>query len=380
MLGPAVESMIGRLQDPRASEKDREDAVRQFFAAASRAATGDRNQALRKLVVLLKLDEPLRLGLAAKVCGALVEHGCDPGPLASALLPRLQTALQASAALADACCARMQERPAVPLASAGDIGKAESGEVGMDSPEEPEPELAFEEHRAALRDAMPNEHREWEALRQFWPAAIAVFSVSPEARSAASGMRPLAAAIAEYHEAGHWLRLVLSVLDDEPFLAIEPRTGTGLIGRMSGIAENFQLNVLLMDAFPKSGFFSRRRVTKQVAEVARGVGPQQTADVVVGAWDLHTWQAIRPDLTLPPPGDLAASNTWIWNEGVPEDIPVFERRRVILLGPPSYSRTWGSQRAFKWLPARLDVERSLTKTECRDWLRRMASALNKDTQ
>jgi hypothetical protein len=143
---------------------------------------------------------------------------------------------------------------------------------------------------------------------------------------------------------------------------------------MSGVVENFQLNVLLMDVFPRSGFLARRRVSKQVADIARGLGPQQSDDTVTGVWNLYTYQAIGLDLTLPSPSDYNASACWVWNEGSPEDIPVFEEHRVILLGPASYSRSWRSQRMFDKLPASLDIERQLSKNEAKDWLKRMATA------
>ena len=95
---------------------------------------------------------------------------------------------------------------------------------------------------------------------------------------------------------------------------------------------------------------------------------------MTSVWNLHTWQAIQPGTKLPDPNDYSASKTWVWNEGSPEDIPVFEGRRVILLGPPSYPRSWRSQRLFDKLPAQMQVERKLAKDEAKDWLQRMIAA------
>ncbi len=225
-----------------------------------------------------------------------------------------------------------------------------------------------------MAQALPAENAAWEALNQFWPPAIAVFSVSPSARAEARAWRDLAAKIADHHEGGHWLHLILSVLDNEPVLAIKPQTGLGMLAPMSGVVDNFQLNVLLMDTFPRSGILARRRVPQRVADVARGLGPQQTDDTVTGVWNLYTWRAVEPNLNLPDPNDYGAKDCWIWNEGAPEDIPVFEGRRVILLGPASYSRQWGCQRTFSKLPAALEVERQLAKGEVMAWLQRMAAA------
>lgn len=327
-------------------------AAESFLGVVGRAAVGDANAAVCTLAGYLLLDDLRRAAFLALVGGALVERGCAPSPMVGPLIKRLQGLLELSAALADACLAQL------PKAQGDDHDPVE----------------VFESTREQVARSMPLEGTAWSALKDYWRPAIAVFSVSPSARAAACGLRDLAAKIADHHEGGYWLRLMLSVLDQEPIVAVEPRTGTGILGRISGIVDNFQLHVLLMDGFPRSGFFSRRRVAKRVADVARGIGPQQTNDFVTGAWNLYTWRAIQPGLKLPDQSDYGANDCWIWNEGTPEEIPVFDGRRAILLGPPSYPRSWGCQRMFDKLPARLDCERQLSKHEVTDWLQRMLNA------
>jgi hypothetical protein len=61
-------------------------------------------------------------------------------------------------------------------------------------------------------------------------------------------------------------------------------------------------------------------------------------------------------------------------EGSPADIPVFEGYRVVLLGPPSYERTWQSQRMFANLPANLEITGRLSPEQVHAWLQRMAQA------
>jgi hypothetical protein len=352
MLMQAVQSLIRTARDASATDEDFKAAVQAFCDAAGRSSAAEVHEALAQLAELFQVDDLSRAGFLALLCGAYVERGADPLAIAEPLGHRLRSLLESSADLVAACLARMPE--------------------AEDEGEDHDPHAAFEAAREELAPEMPREHAAWEALGQFWPPAIAVYSLSPKARAAARGLRELAAKVSDHHEAGHWLDLMLSVLDDdEPIVAIEPATGLGILGRISGVVENFQLNVLLMDGFPNLGLLARRRVPKRVADVAHGLGPQQTDDTVTGAWNLYTWQAIQPGLTLPAPMD---SSAWIWNEGRPEDIPVFEGSRVILLGPPSYSRSWRSQRMFSRLPAELECERRLTKDEVQDWLRRMLAA------
>jgi hypothetical protein len=129
-----------------------------------------------------------------------------------------------------------------------------------------------------------------------------------------------------------------------------------------------------MDGVPKSGFFARRRVPRRVADIARGNGPQQSSDTVTGIWNMYTWQAIAPGLALPDAGNRESTAFWIWNEGTPEDIPAFQGRRAVLLGPASYPRSWRSQRMFRSLQARLEIEHVLTKNEIGEWLQQMLDA------
>jgi len=104
---------------------------------------------------------------------------------------------------------------------------------------------------------MPEEYAAWEALSLFWHPAVTVYSINPEARASARHLCDLTEHIAEYHLAGHWLQQLFRVLDDEPIVVIEPTTKLGVLGRISGVVDNFQLNVLLRDCFPKSGFSPR---------------------------------------------------------------------------------------------------------------------------
>jgi len=364
---PTTQKLIATARNQSARQDDLQQAAQQFFAAVEKVSQREAEAQIALLAEHYELPDPERGAFLAIICGALVERGCDPLPMARSLRLRLETLLADCARLADACRQEMPER-AKPR-----ISRAERDEFG-DEEEEPSP-VDDDEFRQALDRVarkLPRELAAWNALNTFWRPAIAVFSVSPEARWAAQALRAPAQRIAEYHEGGHWIQLILSVLDNEPLLVIEPATRTGFLARSFGIVDNFQLNTLLMDAFPTSGPSGMRRVPLNIAEIARGNGPQESDDVVTGVWNLYTWQALRPILQLPEKSDNEASQHWIWNEGVPGDIPLFEDRRVILLGPPSYERSWRAMRMFERLPARLHIERHLTPAEATAWLERIA--------
>lgn len=352
MFTQAAQRLVATAREPSSTEADFKAAVQEFINAGNQAQLAEANEALAIVAELIELENLERGGFVALVCGAMVERGCDPAPLARPLGARLRPLLERSVRFAEACKAQMP--------------KPEG--------EDHDPQAAFEQVRARLSPALPEESAAWQALEQFWRPTIVLFSLNPVARNAARGLREPASKIADLHEGAHWLQLMLSVLDNEPILAIEPATLLGIEGRISGVVDNFQLNTLLMDGFPRPGFLSRRRVSRRVAEVARGNGPQQTGDVVTAVWNLHTWKAIEPGLKLPDPNDYGGSASWIWNEGSPEDIPVLEGRRVILIGPASYPRSWTSQRMFDKLPAKLECEKKLTKEESKAWLEKMLAA------
>jgi hypothetical protein len=197
-----------------------------------------------------------------------------------------------------------------------------------------------------------------------WPYAIALGSHDPAAREQLRDLIPALTAVEEELEGAGWLALLLGVLHEEPFVAIEFPSRRGVAGRMSGVVDNFQLQTLLMDVFDQ-------RVSPAAVANARGDGPQQLDETVTGAWNLYGHGALR-DRALPPP-DFKDTTYWIWNEGTPSDIPVVADHRVLLLGPPAYQRSWGAARTFAALPATLEP-RSLSDQEVDEWLTRIERA------
>lgn len=301
-----------------------------------RASPAASREAMATLAAGLNSLDPEPAGVASRVVGAMIEAGHDPRPVRAAMLGALQQTLPVCAAIADEARAEVGDPP--------------------DHIDEDEAEDWLAERGAeALNEAAgrrPAAAAAWQRLHEVWPGAIALFSVDPEARAEAQDLAPIAERIEDVHEAAGWLRAMLTVLHDEPYVAIEPETRTGVVGRMSGIVENFQLCTLLMDEFPRD----EPRVSKAAVAVARGDGPQQIDETVTGVWNLFTYEALQPGSKLPDPADISLSHTWIWNEGMPADIPVLDGHRLILLGPAAYSRQWKAQRMFLRLPARLTAD------------------------
>ncbi|MEW4527925.1 hypothetical protein [Maioricimonas sp. JC845] len=354
-LTAATDALIAVAHDPNSEEAAGQAAARALIEAAQSAGIEESNTAIRCLSEHFSMDHPGRAGFLALVCGALVEQGCDPDAMAEPMTRRLAELLKSAGDLADACREQMPE-------------------PDEDTENETDPAQVFEAIHRDISETMREEAAAWDGLQTFWRPAVAIYSKSDAARDAARPLRDDALRLADWHEAGHWLQQILAVRTDEPILVIEPDSQQGIIGTFSGVVDNFQLNTLIMDAFPRSGLLKRRRVPKRVADIARGDGPQQSDETVQSVWNLYTWEALDEQGRLPAPEGGNVSQHWVWNEGIPDDIPVFEGRRVVLLGPASYPRFWKAQRMFDQLRASLVVETILTKEDVADWLKRMVAA------
>jgi hypothetical protein len=130
--------------------------------------------------------------------------------------------------------------------------------------------------------------------------------------------------------------------------------------------------MLLMHHFPGPDGQPPSRLSAKAASVLSS-GAQQSGELVAGVWNLYNWPAINSDCSLAT--GQADTKHWIWNEGTPADIAVFEGRRVILLGPAAYSRTWPAQRTFAAMKPDLRLESVLTPSEVQGWLEKMVKSL-----
>lgn len=349
MLAETTNVLIATARNNHATATQVNNAAQSFLNAAVDASPKDIGSALRSLGRHLDLP-PQRSAVLALVCGALIERGADPELIADRLTDGLRPLLVAAVELAGAGMKRIPQLT-----------------------QEENPAEVFAAILPEIGATMPDQFAAWEALDQYWRPVIAVYSVSNRARNAAKSLFELASRISQLHEGGHWLALMLSVLDDEPVLVIEPLASIGFVGRISGVVDNFQLNTLLMDVFPRTPSTVGRRVTPTAANVARGEGPQVSDETVSSIWNLYTFQGLQSDGRLPDPSLTEATEAWVWNEGIPADIPQFEGYRVVLLGPSSYARSWPSQRMFTSLPATVRIEKVLNPAETQEWLGRIAA-------
>lgn len=383
----------------------------QELVEASRDATPDaRNTALSRMAVALNHPNPQIGGNVAIVGGALVEQGASPQVWFSALLPHLQDTLQAAVPFVEAC-----EAVLPPEDMEEETGEEEYEEEDYDEDEaefedEEYDEEAYEEEEEEaaglwLGDRMvPGELVEeiirahgkgflaYEALETWCLPAITCLALSPELRAEArthSDLLEKASLLARVNGQAGFLQKMLQVLDDEPLLVLHPELKKGFRCRIGGIGDNFQLHTLLADTLisaPRGGmlgrlFGKREEGTEEglpgtrphpvIAAVARGEGAQTASIQSSGVWNLYAWKAWSGSGKLPLTED---TQSWVWGEGIPADIPLFEGVRVLLLGSPAYPRTWNTARLFNRMKAYVNIEERLSPQDVEAWLRRLAAA------
>lgn len=180
-----------------------------------------------------------------------------------------------------------------------------------------------------------------EPYYQLERAAMAYLSRSAELRRALPQRSAILARLQRYDERYGFLGKMVQVLDDEPLLALHLPTKRGFRCTMRGIADNFQLHVLLLGALAAQGIDCQVPSIEALDAASDGTEPSDAT--VESSWQLANWFGLCADGTL---GTSDQQSSWIWNEGVPADIASFDGIRVVLIGPSSYPRSWNAQRVF----------------------------------
>lgn len=370
----AIDELIRRASDPAGSGDALREAIEPAFATLKPNDRAGAESFLRRLADEV-VDAPTRpdmAGMIAMLCGALVERGLPPMIALGSILNRLEHQVAPDAIEFVAACQQAAEDAEPPAPSS----KPDSSEPNGAEQKPPDP---IEKYGEQIANLMPTAAEAFRALEPFSLAAIAMLSRSMEARRASwqrtSLRRSLAELGGQYGHAG-MLWMMLQVLDDEPVVVIHPEQAKGYQVRISGLAENFQLHTLLADALIgrfSSQWLRGKRPGRVEVAAARNGPIQENGPHATGSFNLWSWRGLKRDGTLR--DAMGGSAHWIWNEGVPNDIPSFEGTRLVLLGPPPYPRYWNAIRRFPDMPGDLRVEKVMTHAEVSDILRRIAAAV-----
>jgi hypothetical protein len=329
---------------------------------------------LQRMADAIATTDHARASAVAIGCGAIVENGGDPDIAIDPILEHLPETLAEAAVFIDAC----QERAQQEKAAAGSGEQAGQGEGESEEAEEEDEGNLVDRFGYDVAQELPAQGQAWLALRPMCLGAIAMLSRSPRARQQARGMEELldrAGYLAGRHDQVSFLYMMLQVLDNEELLVLHPESKRGYRVRISGIADNFQLHLLLADVLigdPARGLLPGKRPDPRTVAAARDKPVDPRARTAQGSFNLWTWRGLQPDGKLPQ--EMGDSSNWIWNEGTPSDIPHFEGVRVVLLGPPAYARSWNAGRRFDGMPGELRLEEVLPAEAAEDWLARIARA------
>mgnify|MGYP006976762391 FL=1 len=314
-------------------------AVGRVYELASQVPVSEREIALEALGPIFS-GHHAGPGIEADltvVAGALVEMGTQPGTTGIEVLRLL----------------RETGRAAGMFLHAWD-------KVGDGAPPDPDQVTAADESKVAavLGDSAPVATLCWWTARRYGLSAKTMLS-SAQVRAAVRAdaemhsdllaiAAQLSAHLAEFGEVTALLRM------DEvsSALVLDRSSRRGFRVRFEGIADNFQLHTLLADALigeEGRGLEGRRPDPRWVAAF-RDADPDPQAKVVHGWWNL-----------------VGADGTWVWNEGVPADIPLLQGERVLILEEQTYPRSWNAGRIYPLVKGSLWVEEELAPEQAAHW-------------
>jgi hypothetical protein len=283
----------------------------------------------------------------AVLAGGLVEMGADPAPVLDTMVPRIADGLELAARFP-----ALWERVA---------GGAEL--VASDAFDRVPAVLDRLSATAEQAGVSPAEARGiaegWFTVGEWIPGLLVPLQRKDIRRALPHRDRLTVAAEAlrEHIGTAHWLYGLLCVLDDETLIVIHRATGRGYQVTISGIGDNFQLHTLLAATL--------------IGDPEQGLIP--------GTPPEPRWVSAASDGESEPPGGIHgqfnlvdAEGEWIWNEGRPADIPPLDGRRVIVIDPEPYPRSWNAGRLYPLMRPTVRLDRLLTADEAAEWARKVA--------
>lgn len=286
----------------------------------------------------------LHIGMGAQLalmCGAMTERGADPIPLVAPVADGLRESLRRARLLRQTWRA-----------------------MGDPSPL-PGEETTVEEYDALVAALTPKVGEEearalaegWDTLNLWQMPATSILQLDPAVRAAFPHREELLEGcreLAETQPGLTWLSGLLTVLDGERLLVLHRPTGRGYEVTIAGLGDNFQLHSLLaaaLDGPVEEGLLGDLELDPRWAAVATDAPAEDFGGTAEGRFN---------------PAD--GTGAWIWNEGRPSDIPLFEGRRVVVLDPPAYARSWNNDRKYPMMAGHLSLDRILPEAEAAEWL------------
>ncbi|MDA2803933.1 hypothetical protein [Nocardiopsis suaedae] len=321
------------------------EAVHRVYNLAHHVPAEERELALEALGTLLSGGHT-GPGITADLCvvaGALVESGAIPGETGTTVVRLLRTMGQGAAVFLHAWNA----------AGAGDV--PDPDEVTAQAEQTVAEDLGetaataticwWTIRRHALAAAtMLADHRVRAAVRADTALGAELIAISNQ----------LSAALEEFTE----MRALLRMTGATSALVLDRATGRAFRVFFEGIGDNFQLHTLLADALvgEQGQGLPGHRPDERWTAAFRDAEPDPAAGPVKGWWNL-----------------VALDGSWVWNEGVPADIPTHDGEHVLVLDAQPFPRSWSARRRHPQVNGWLEVDTELGTEEAEQWWARASA-------
>jgi len=367
-----VKTLISQVNDPAGRWSEIQPTLSSILSASHSASSQEIRGLLQRLADDV-IDVSNRPDLASRValaCGALVESGHDPTIAIGAILDRLENVLLPAALNFIAACrdAALDQRQSPKRSHEPDDDHALEG-VEDPRREETDP---VEVHGERLSEMMPDSSLAFQSIPYFSMAAIAMLSRSVALRKATRErvkLHELLDAMGGQYGYADYLWRMVQVLDDEELVVLHPEQGKGYFVRLHGLGDNFQLHTLvaaaLVGRFPGKWIRGRRPTRLEIRNASRGT-EHPPEGVSHGVFNLWSWRGVDENGQLLNAQEHA--DFWVWNEGVPAQIPTLDGTRFLILGAPPFQRSWTASPVFPAMSGSVEVDRVLTRDETQAWL------------
>lgn len=354
-LQRATDEFIRVMSDILSSNEEVNAALQPCFKALQNSDEDEVNEFMKRVFSLVNLPDLERASLATTVCGYLVERGFPSYAIVDDFIGFYESLLDKTHPFYGMLFSQIEK---------------------LDTEDEEKEEKVNELYSDLINDKELVSNEVYNAITEldkFYACGISLFSIDKENfYKAKERLKEKTDYVGNYSQGCYWFSTLFSVLFDEPVTVIDIDRMIGFNGKINGIADNYQLQHLLMSLPILND--GKPAISNEDLAVVNGEGEQITDRSIENKWNMYNlelckkegWQTlINPD---EPSESVEYRDCWIWSEGAPQDITKHNGRRVILLGLPPYSRSSRVQRTFKNLRASIDIEQELTKEEIEKWL------------
>lgn len=351
-LQQATDELIEVMSSPLSSNEEVNGHLQECFKLLSNADEQSTNFFMKRIFALSGLQNLDRASLATTICGYLVETGFSSSAIISDMINLYDNLLNKSRIFYEMLYAEIRSIDELDENREAKINKIFSDLVSDKDV------ISAETYNAIV------------SLEKFYASAISLFSINKDNLLAAKKkLADKIAFVGAYNQGCFWINKLFSVLFDEPIVVVDIDKKIGFEGKINGIVDNYQLQHLLMSLpLLNDGVAA---ISDEDLLVVNGQGEQVTERTIESKWNMYNFELCeQPNWKNKINGSQSVDlrSTWIWEEAVPADIPVYNDRRVVLLGKPSYSRTSTVQRTFKNLKANIEIEKELSPEEVAQWL------------